>query len=89
MELSDRLSHDHPMGMITFSQKVKISLALNQTEICDVMTLLSKEMLANRTIRIKEDLDGIAGKTTDLINAALMSTEIVHASNIQRVILGK
>lgn len=77
------------MGMITFAQNAKISLALNQTDTCDVMTLLSKEMLANRATRVSEDLDGAVGKTTDLINAALTSAEAVHASNIQRVSLGK
>ncbi|EZA48576.1 hypothetical protein X777_13247 [Ooceraea biroi] len=81
------LSRNHPMGMITFSQKSKVVLALNQTDTCNVLGTLSQEMLANRATRVKEDLDGVAGKTTNLINAALMSVDTVRASNMQRVIV--
>lgn len=77
------------MGMITFSQKSKVILDLNQTDTCNVLTALSQEMLANRATRIKEDLDGVAGKTTDLINAALMSVDTVRAWNMKRVITSK
>lgn len=77
------------MGMITFSQKAKLALALNQTDTCNVLITLSKDMLANRANRIKADLDGVAGKETNLINAALVSVDAVRASNIQQVIIGK
>jgi len=77
------------MGMITFSQKSKLVLALNQTDICSVLIMLSQEMLANRANRITKDLEGVAGKTTDLINAASMSVDIVRASNMKRVIISK
>ncbi|KAM0725983.1 hypothetical protein ACS0PU_008064 [Formica fusca] len=81
------LSQDHPMGMITFSQKAKIALALNQTDTCNVLISLSKDMLANRADRISADLDGVVGKETNLINAALLSVDTVRASNIQQVII--
>ncbi|XP_025154068.1 uncharacterized protein LOC105189897 isoform X2 [Harpegnathos saltator] len=74
------LSHDHPMGLITFSENTMVALSLNQTDTCNVLSTLSKEMLANRATRISEDLDGVAGKTTDLINAALMSADVVRNS---------
>lgn len=77
------------MGMITFSQKAKIALALNQTDTCNVLISLSKDMLANRADRISADLDGVVGKETNLINAALLSVDAVRASNIQQVIIGE
>lgn len=83
------MSQDHPMGMITFSQKAKIALALNQTDTCNVLISLSKDMLANRADRISADLDGVVGKETNLINAALLSVDAVRASNIQQVIIGE
>lgn len=77
------------MGMITFSQNSKVVLPLNQTDTCNVLLTLSKDMLANRATRISEDVAGVAGKTTDLINAALVSADTVHASQMQRVIVGE
>lgn len=77
------------MGMITFSQKAKIALALNQMDTCNVLISLSKDMLANRADRISADLDGVVGKETNLINAALLSVDAVRASNIQQVIIGE
>lgn len=77
VQSSDRLSHDHPMGMITFSRKAKIALNLNQTDTCKVLNSLSKDMLANRADRTSADLDGVVGVDTDLINAALVSVDTI------------
>lgn len=77
------------MGMITFSQKSKVALALNQTNTCNILSSLSKDMLANRANRISEDLEGVTGKSTDLINVALVSADAVRSSNMQRVIVGE
>lgn len=77
------------MGLITFSENAIVALDLNQTDTCNVLSTLSKDMLANRATRISQDLYGAAGKTTDLINAALMSADVVRASGMQRVIVGE
>lgn len=77
------------MGLLTFSENTMVALALNQTNTCNVLSTLSKDMLANRATRISEDLDGVVGKTTDLINAALMSADAVRTSGMQRVIVGE
>lgn len=77
------------MGLITFSENTIVALSLNQTDTCNVLSTLSKDMLANRGNRISEDLARVAGKTTDLINAALVSADAVRSSGMKRVIVGE
>lgn len=74
------------MDMITFSQKAKVALALNQTDTCKVLNSLSKDMFINCVDLISADLDEVIAKDTDLINAALVSIDTVR-SNIQQVII--
>lgn len=77
------------MGLITFSENTMVALSLNQTDTCNVLSTLSKDMLANRGNRISEDLASVAGKTTDLINAVLVSTDAVRSLGMKRVIVGE
>lgn len=83
------MSHNHPIGMVIFSEKSKVVFPLNQTDACSSLHALSKDMIENRANRINQDREGVVGKTTNLISAALTSVDVVRTSKIQRVIIGK
>ena len=77
------------MGLLNFSQASRLTLALNQTNDCSVLSYLSGQILANRGTYRDPNMSHEATfrGSTDLIKAAITAADIARNSRLQKIVI--